>query len=171
MRVGGPARSAPHLRLGHRPRSVLLPALHSPQSAGCVRLAWRWPGGADKRRRQHRQQPGQHAPRLCQPLLSPRDACPGSHTLQARSCGTVPKLPRRPDSQARPQIFRLGLLKQGKHFLCALHCVSGDNSQLIHTQLEVTFPNRHVSTLAHDRSQAGRRTRQNRCHTTQPPTN
>jgi len=59
----------------------------------------------------------------------------GSHTLQPRSCGTVHKLPRRPDSKARPQIFRVGLLKQGKHFLCALHRVSGYDSQLIQTQL------------------------------------
>lgn len=49
---------------------------------------------------------------------------PGRNTLQRRSFGAVRKLPGRHDSQPRPQIFRFGLLKQGKHCLCARHCVS-----------------------------------------------
>ena len=84
---------------------------------------------------------------------------PGRDTLQRRSFGAAHKLLGRPVSQARPQIFRVGFLKRGMHFLCALHCVLGYSSQLFHTQLEVTFPDWHTSALAHDHSQAGGSTR------------
>ena len=55
---------------------------------------------------------------------------------------------------------------RGEHFLCALHCISGYNSQLIHTQFEVTFLKRHTSTLAHDHSLVGRLTRRAWRHAT-----
>ena len=94
----------------------------------------------------------------------------GSHTLQRRPCGTVHKLPDHLNGQARPQIFRVGLLKKREALPERSPLRMGYYSQLIHIQLEVLFSNRRASTLAHDRSQAGRRTRQNCCHTTQPPT-
>ena len=88
------------------------------------------------------------------PVAAQRPRRPWGHrALQPRSCGAVHKLPGRPDSSARPQIFRVGLLKQGKHFLCARHCVSGYDSQLIHTQLVELVPHAPTTDRANAVSQ------------------
>ena len=88
------------------------------------------------------------------PVAAQRPQRPrGRHALQRRSCSTVHKIPGRPDNQARPQIFRVDLLKQGKHFLCARHCVSGYDSQLIHTQLVELVPHAPTTDRANAVSQ------------------